>query len=51
MNRAALKLLFLFFLGCSVEQGVHFESTGLQETLNKAQQFNKPILVDVFSDG
>jgi hypothetical protein len=43
--------LSFFLMGCMSEQGVVFEEIGYQQILEKAQKLNKPILVDVFSDG
>ncbi len=51
MKKFFLLLLFPFFINCSSGNGVFLENLSFQKALEKAQQINKPILVDVFSDG
>jgi hypothetical protein len=53
-----IKLKKIFFLmlvplliNCSSEKGIFFENLSFQMALEKAQQLNKSIMVDVFSDG
>ena len=51
MNKLILLVSIALLINCSSEQGVFFENLSFQKALEKAQQINKPILIDVFSDG
>ena len=49
-------LLMLFLVSCSANEkkkseiGVKFEDLSFEETLAKAKELNKPVMVDVFSN-
>jgi hypothetical protein len=51
MNKLFCLVFVLLLLSCSSEKGVFFEDVSFQEALVKAQQLDKPIMIDVFSDG
>jgi hypothetical protein len=51
MRKKLVVILTLFFITCSGTDEVLFEKLNFHDLITKAQQQNKNIMVDVFSDG
>jgi uncharacterized membrane protein len=51
MKNVFAMIVAFSLIGCVVQEGVVFEKLSFQQTLGKARNLNKSILVDMFSDG
>lgn len=51
MNNLIFIMVVFLIIGCSGGDSVLFEKLSYQTVLEKAQKFNKSVMVDVFSDG